>query len=389
MRILFLTSTFHPMIGGAESYALVLARGLGALGNEIVVVTDTVAGHPEIEDIATNVKVCRLHAYRARLGAVDTIFWEEMQFGLRPELLRIATEFPPDIVLSNSLNLCVLAKLISIETGAPWVATFHEQSPEREAMGCATLKLSYGLLEPDAIIAGSRFYLERAHRFGREDRCHLIYHGIDSDQFRHVESAPDVRRHYGIPASHALLVSVGRLKARKGFLDLVRAVGVLVRAKRQVSLVIAGTLNSASAAYLDELNREVNALELKHVVHFDSSVSHDRIPWLLGGGDVVIQASHEEGLGLSVIEAMSCECALIATKIEGHTEIIENEDQAVLVEPESPEQLASAVAQLMDDSGRRNTLGREARSRAIARFSVENMIRGTEDLFRSVASSAV
>jgi glycosyltransferase involved in cell wall biosynthesis len=309
-----------------------------------------------------------------------------MQFGLRPELLAIASTFAPDVILSNSLDLCVSAKLISITTGAPWVATFHEQAPEREALGVATLHLSYSILQPDAVIAGSQFYLERAHRFGCKDRCHLIYHGIDTDRFSPINSTDEVKARYGIARNHALLFSAGRLKARKGFLDLIRAVGILVKMGREVSIVIAGTLNSASTAYFEELKREVRVLGLDNLVHFDDSISYDRIPWLIGGSDIVVQASHEEGLGLSVIEAMSCGRPLVATKILGHTEIIESENQAVLVESGSPDGLAFAIAGLLDDDERRKALGANARSHAVDRFSVFGMIRTTAELLQALAN---
>jgi len=389
MRILFLASTFRPAIGGAETYALVLAQGLGALGDEVEIVTDMVPGEAETEIVAVNVKVRRLHQYRERFGTADTILWEEMQFGLRPELLAIASTFAPDVVLSNSLDLCVPAKLVSITTGAPWIATFHEQAPENEAMGVATLHLSYNLLRPDAVIAGSQLYLDRARRFGLQDRCHLIYHGIDSDRFRPLDSADEVRTRYGIPTNHALLVSSGRLKIRKGFLDLIRAVGMLVEMGRGVSLIIAGTLNSASTAHFDKLKREIRVLKLDQLVHFDDSVSHDRIPWLLGGSDIVVQASYEEGLGLSVIEAMSCGRPLVATRISGHTEIINSETQAVLVEAGSPDQLAHAIAELLDDVGRRSALGVNARLHAVELFSHNRMTRATAELLRSVANLPV
>jgi glycosyltransferase involved in cell wall biosynthesis len=266
MHILFLTSTFSPTIGGAETYALMLARGLGALGHTVEVATDMVPGAPDSEILAKNVRVRRLHRYRTQLVAADTIFWEQMQFGLRPELLEAALVLKPDIVMSNSLDLCVPAKLVSITTGAPWVATFHEQAPEREAMGAATLRLSYDLLQPDAVIAGSRFYLDRARRFAREDRCHLIYHGIDPDLFSPRNTSREVRRRYGIPEDYALVVSAGRLKERKGFHDLIRSIGKLVVLERKMSVIIAGTLNSASARYLEDLHSEVKCMGLEHLV---------------------------------------------------------------------------------------------------------------------------
>jgi glycosyltransferase involved in cell wall biosynthesis len=255
-------------------------------------------------------------------------------------------------------------------------------------MGIATLHLSYTLLQPDAVIAGSRFYLDRAQRFGRPDRTYLIYHGVDGDVFYPLNTMAEVRSRYEVPNDHALLVSVGRLKPRKGFLDLIRAVGIVQKTGRPLSLVIAGTLNSASITYVEKLRNEVSALGLTQAVHFDNSIAHSQIPWLLGGSDIVVQASHEEGLGYAVIEAMLCGRPVVATRIPGHTEVIEDDRHAVLVEPASPNQLAAAIANLLDDEGRRAELGANARARAIDHFSLRRMTHATAELLEQVTKRA-
>jgi len=384
MRVLFMASTFHPKIGGAETYALNLTRGLAALGHKIEIVTDCFPGEPVSSELSTNVSLKRLHRYRDRADAQEIILWEEMAFGLLPELAEIAAAFRPEVIMSNSLDLCVPAKLTSLTTGAPWVATFHEQAPEREPMGESTLHLAYRLLDPDAVIAGSRFYFARAERFARPDRCHLIYHGIDTERFRALDTTAEVRERYAIVSDAMLIISLGRFKTRKGFLDLIRAFALLKQGGRHIELIIAGSLNSASAGYLDEMRSLIAASGLSDCVHIEDVLTHDRVAWLLSGGDIVVQASLEEGLGLAVIEAMACGRPVVATRIPAHTEIIDSDGVALLVEPGEPGEIAIALTSLIDEPRQRRRLGERARAHVVRKFSRDTMAASTAHLLESV-----
>jgi glycosyltransferase involved in cell wall biosynthesis len=386
MRVLFLASTFHPKIGGAESYALNLTRGLAALGHKIEIVTDRSPGETDSLELSTNISLKRLHLYRDRAGAQEIIPWEEMAFGLLPELAEIAAAFRPDVIMSNSLDLCVPAKLTSLTTGAPWVATFHEQSPERDPMGEAILHLSYRLVEPHAVIAGSRFYFARAEKYARPNRCQLVYHGIDTERFRPLGTATEVRAKYAIAPDATLIVSLGRFKARKGFLDLIQACASLKQNGQPIALIIAGSLNSASAAYLDEMRSLIAASDLGDLVHIEDALSHDRAAWLLSGSDIVVQASLEEGLGLAIIEAMACGRPVVATRIPAHREIIDKDDVALLVEPGQPDQLASALTSLINEPRRRRRLGEHARTHVVRKFSRDTMAAATARLLECVIS---
>lgn len=381
MNILYFTSTFHPVIGGAETYALNLALGLGKLGNFVRIITDQVEGSLDFEQLSETVNINRLHRYRKNFISPDKILWEEMQFGLCAEIYEIINEFQPDLILSNSLDLCVLSKLSSIHTGKPWIATFHEQSPEREALGIARLKLCYEILAPNAVIAGSRFYFERAQKFGPKNNNFLIYHGIDTEIFKFLNTSVDVRKHYNIPDDYKILVSAGRLKSRKGFPDVIKALHLLKQNGHKIYLIIAGSLNSASLDHLSELTRLVTTLDLEKEVIFDNKISYNKMPWLLSSSDIVVQASLEEGLGLSVIEAMSCARPVVTTMIPGIMEIITTENIAMLVNPQKPTEIAQSIEKLLVNTEFARKIGENARKHITQNFSIENMTKQTEEIF--------
>jgi glycosyltransferase involved in cell wall biosynthesis len=69
-------------------------------------------------------------------------------------------------------------------------------------------------------------------------------------------------------------------------------------------------------------------------------------------------------------------------------EIIQTEDQALLVEPGAPDQLASAITDLLDNPGRKESLGANARSRVVECFSFDRMTRATADLLDEIAGQA-
>ncbi|MFJ4622468.1 glycosyltransferase family 4 protein [Streptomyces sp. NPDC088812] len=380
MRTLILTSSFHPAIGGAETYAYEIARGLAHTGHPTAVVTDlprharpgeVFAGDP------ADVSVHRLHRFQSLLADDSKIFWEQMAFGLHPELAVCAEEFRPDVVLTNSLDTALPGKTLALALDLPWAAAFHEQDPAQEPLGTARMRLAYGVLAPDLVLAGSEFYAERARRWGFRERVALIHHGVDTEQFTPHRDGTAVRRRYGVPDDAVLIVSAGRLKARKGHLETLRAFAEVHAHRPGTRLLLVGSVNSASHAYSDLLEAEVDRLGMRSVVRIDRTVTFADMPQVLAAADIVAQPSHAEGLGLSVLEAMSCGRATVTTDIPGIREILGPPGIAEVVLPGEVAPLAEALRRLVDDPELRSTLGRRARRHVEERFSRRRMVADT------------
>lgn len=380
MRLLMIASSFPPVIGGAESYAALVAGGLAGRGHEVTVATDVSRGSLAPESFAdpAGFAVRRLGGYRALLEDPSKIRWEQMAFGLLPELAACAAECDPELILTNSLDAAYLGKALALELDLPWAASFHEHDPLEEAMGRGRLRLVYGTLRPSLVLAGSALYADRARCWGDEAAVRLIYHGVDTDAFAPDTDGSAVRRTYGFAEDELVVLSAGRLKPRKGMRELVAAFDVVRRRQPRARLLIVGGISSASAAYAQALEDDVVRLGLEDTVTIDREVSFERMPAVIAAADVVAQPSWEEGLGLSVLEAMSAARPTVTTDVVGVREILDGEEVALVVPPRQPAPLAEALCTLLSSPDLRRSLGERARRHVVERFSRELMLERTE-----------
>ncbi len=387
MRLLIITSSFHPVIGGAETYAFEVARAMAVKGHSVTVVTDAPRGEspgPVTGDPAA-VTVRRLDGYRALLADPSKIYWEQMAFGIHPELWHVLDQATPDVVMTNSLDTAVMGKTVALDRDIPWIAAFHEQAPEREPLGQGRLRLVYGQLRPSLVLAGSRFYASRAERFGA--RAELIYHGVDTDLFHPAVDPGPTRQRYGYSDHDVVIACAGRLKERKGILQALQAFALVHAAHPETRLLIVGSVSSASLDYAAQLEAETDRLGLRSAVTIDRTVTFDQMPGVLAAADIVTQPSLEEGLGLSVLEAMSAGRAAVITDIPGIREILTTPDIALVVQPGRIEPLSAALERLVVNARERAGLALRGRLHVVEHFSRSRMMSQTEAALRLVIRS--
>jgi glycosyltransferase involved in cell wall biosynthesis len=184
----------------------------------------------------------------------------------------------------------------------------------------------------------------------RANRTVVIHNGVATGRPRRP------RR----PGSPATVVSVGRLRAPKDFLTLVRAVAALEPGS--VSLRIAG-----DGPDRERLVEEIDRLGVAAAV--DLLGTQPDVDALLESADVFVLSSTSEGLPMSVLEAMAAGLPVVASAVGGVPELVDGET-GVLVPPADPEALAAALARLATDPRLRERLGAAGRRRAEAEFGL-------------------
>ena len=194
----------------------------------------------------------------------------------------------------------------------------------------------------------------------------LIRNAIPIGDFRPGDRAA-ARLELGLGADANVLGYAGRI-------DKVKRIDLLLQAFRQVyeqrekaHLVIAGEGNLKG-----EMEALASALGISHAVRWPGF--HRNMPRLLAAIDVYVQSSVNEGLSLSILEAMAAEKAVVATNVGAAKEVIADGETGFLVPPGSSTAIATAVIALLDDPERRAAISRAARAHVESEFDLRKMV---------------
>lgn len=209
------------------------------------------------------------------------------------------------------------------------------------------------------------------------DRVVTVLNGVDLDLFRDPPRARErIRRELAIPADAIVCATIGRIMEDKGLTHLVDAHARIARQGLTVHQLLVG--NGPQEA---ELRERVARLGLADRIHF-TGFRRD-VAEILDAADLLVVSSLSEGLSVAIIEAMAAGRAVVATRVGGTPEIV-NDEVGILVEPRDAVGLADAIITLTRDADRRRQLGARAREIAFQKWSVERMVRDFEDVYRGL-----
>ena len=228
----------------------------------------------------------------------------------------------------------------------------------------------YELPSADVVFAVSRD-VEASLKSGgvKPERIHVLHSGIDLARVPASPNGAEFRRRHGIPPDVPLLGTVANLFPRKGYDVMLRALSVLRRRRPEIHYLIVGTGDPGYEQMLHEL---VRSLGLEESVHFAGF--QDPVYPALAAMDVYVHPAIMEGFGIALLEAMAMVKPVVATTTGGIPDIVVHEETGLLVAPEDPEALASAIGVLLDDKSRWAALGQAGRKRVERLFTVDAMV---------------
>src|SRR5262245_62477342 len=210
-----------------------------------------------------------------------------------------------------------------------------------------------------------------------ESKAVTVHEGIDVE---HVLPAPPVNGHetFFLPHHAPVVGNVGALVPHKGQRHLIEAAHLVVQQLPDVRFVILG--EGDLREHLERLIRE-HHLE-KHVL-----LPGFRIDVLgcIKGFDLFVMSSVTEGLGTSLLDAMACSKAIVATNAGGIPEVVDDGVTGMLVQPRDHHELATAIVRLICDEQARQRRAAAGFKRVSAGFTVERMVAETANVYRRVA----
>lgn len=199
------------------------------------------------------------------------------------------------------------------------------------------------------------------------NRITNIYNGIDPAPYEIEIDRAQKLEELGLPADSKIVGIVASLTAAKDHVTLLRAFSVVLQQVPKAQLLIAG-----QGPLKDQVVAETAALGIGDHVHI-LGVRRD-IPELLQVFDVFTLSSLVEGLPISLLEAMASRRPIVATRIPGVDELVD-EKSGILVPHSNPEELGKALATVLSDEALAHSLGNGGRQRILDEFSFGGMIR--------------
>lgn len=233
----------------------------------------------------------------------------------------------------------------------------------------------------DWYIAGSQAMVRcgTSQRIFSPEKVVLISNGIDL--LRYGDPAPADHQSSRSTDGEVTVGFLGRLEAQKGAIYLIRAAAHVRRRNPRIRFLIAG-----SGRLQPQLEGLASELDVSSSVEF-LGWRNDTVGFMRQI-DILAMPSLWEAFGLSAAEAMALERPVVASRVDGLPEVIEEGRTGLLVPPADADALAAAILQLAADPRLRHQMGVEGRKRVWERFSLDRMIARHEQFYERVTSRA-
>lgn len=370
MRVLFVNRMASMVRGGGETFDLEIARHLELLGCE----TSFLTGIPLFSNARTPVASPR--AYSVRTPYFGWFPWDKVRGGWR---LRLADFYLFEKAAArwvdarkdqfDVVQVCELPTFVAEvkKRGVTLPVVMRMTAPDYYDAGGA-------LHQADAVIA-SGATMEKLK--GARADCVDIPNGVDAELFQPHASV--FRKAIGIPEEDFVILFVGRFQAVKNHAMLVDAFARLLPQCPRARLVLAG-----SGPLEGRIRARCRAAGIARRVMFLGEVPFQDLPDVYAAADLKVITSDYESFCFAALEAMATALPLVVTDTDWVPKLIGRGEGGLVVKRNDANELAEALASLMDDAPRRAAMGRRNRETVVREYQWKNSAARLAGLYRDL-----
>ncbi len=403
MRIALVSYEFPPEIkrGGVGTYFYYLSRGLVALGEEVDVFAGTLRNFCW-EDTQKSLRIYRrsLEGFEKAVAQVvrKTMLFETMTHMENAIAFARAVQAqhlkkPYDVIETpdyggESLFLYLRSDVKKVvKLHSPLLYILQEEGKLPFDMRAAFWLCRKSLRRADLITSPTRFLaglLKEGFLSGRE--IYVIPDGID---LAFVDSSfdPSFDLHSYLSAEREaeVVIFTGKLEQQRGVELLTKALPLVIKEYPKALFVFAGPEPNPATGSVP-IRRALTQKGMESRAKFLGSIPQVDLYNILMRSSVFILPSNFENFPSTLLEAMAAGAAIVATRVGGVPEIVEDGNSALLVPPKDEEALASSIVALLEDGPRAEELGRQARLRVEQEFDYLTLAKRTRELYQSATS---
>ncbi len=290
--------------------------------------------------------------------------------------------FEPDVVHAHSTKAGYAARLACCFLSQPVIFTAHgwafsEGRPFWKRWILAQIE-RFAALHTAKIICVSQYDYNLALQFriAAEDRLVTIHNGVNPSWFSPARSTlRDVRKELGIPEHEIVITFVGRLDPQKDLFTLLKAVKELPFGR----VLIVGYGEDYAV-----VEKMVNSSDLRNRVFLLGERSD--VPEILLGSDIYVLTTNWEGLPYTIIESMMAGLPVVATRVGGVPELVEDGVTGFLVGRKDAVQLKKVLVALLENEALRRQMGQAGKKKALSEFTMDRMFHETLRVYEEVLS---
>jgi glycosyltransferase involved in cell wall biosynthesis len=292
-------------------------------------------------------------------------------------LRSLISEYDPIVIHIHSATLAPVVKLAARAGARPTgiVTTFpnEEISEGKQLLGRNAARLLHypfghrviAISEAMAELIATKLRISRG-------MIRTVACSADEDHFRppRDEERTAARQSLGLSEEDFVACCVGRLVEAKNQEVLVRAAALLRASDVPVRIVLAGERGGGVSEYQRYLANAADELGVRDAIEFPGDVDSRSVYW---ASDVNVLPSVKEGFGLVIVEGMLCGTLAVRSPAAGAGDQIEDQRTGFLIDPYSPESVASALAFVHSHRGAARRVCNEGRRLALERYTLDRM----------------
>lgn len=383
MKILHFCIDFPPAIGGGETYVYDLVSELKNDPNlEIFVITgDFSNGVKQDEIVSGAVKVVRIPGLQdcmeGRVGYLKTL----------ERVLEIMLQIQPDIIHSHSILPTFFVITLNEHIGAKVIFTNHN-TPYLSAAISNQVKKTF-----EKAVFRDRNHIKKIVSVSQSFSRYMVAGGIDVNILETVypgislrsfvrggKHKEIIRKRFSINSEDFIVCCPARVVPRKRIMDLVLLLALLDIPR--VKLLVTGLGSPVYPEYQKEVEDTISKMQVESkIIRIHRSIRQDEMPDIYALSDVVILPSETEGLGIALLEAMASNVPVVASRVDGIVEVVEDGKTGLLFDKGDISQMKTCIESIYNRTVPVNFLVRNAFSFVSENFDISKQAKKIRNIY--------
>ncbi len=356
--------TVYPTYGGSGIVGSELGRDLAERGHNVHFISSFLP--TRLTQLGE-----RVHFHEVEMMTYPLFEHQPYDLALATKMATVARSEKLDLLhvhyaIPHSISAILARESIKQKRYVPVITTLHGTDITLVGADRSYLPITrYGLQQSDGVTAVSRFLKRATIETFDFDEIEVIPNFICALHYRRLDDSP--LRTELAPNGEKLLVHVSNFRAVKRPIDCIEIIAKVREQGENARLVMVGDGPERSAAYY-----RAEQLGVVDDVLFVGKQAN--IADYLGVSDVFLLPSELESFGLAALEAQACELPVVATRVGGIPEVVNDGETGFLSDIGDVEKMTQDTLTFLRDDGKRQAFGLRGRELAIERYSMDKII---------------